>query len=120
MTSHETDPAVRPPFERRRHPRIAGTEIGVSVPSVTSVEVLDLGAGGALLSTESALQVGQRAHLRTLLAREPFAAWVEVLSVDVGTINGSVTRHRLGVTFTAMDDHSRQVLQRFVKDDSRV
>lgn len=105
--------------ERRRHPRISAEHIDVSVPNMTSVEVLDISTSGAMLSTEAVLQVGQRAHLRTLLSREPFAGWVEVLRVDEGTAAGTAKRHHLGVTFTSMDENSRKLLQRFVKNDAR-
>jgi|KBSMisStandDraft_5_1062788.scaffolds.fasta_scaffold05336_3 hypothetical protein len=116
----ESGVSGRPALERRRFPRIPADEIDLLVPNVTSVELLDISTSGAMLSTEAVLQVGQRAQIRTLLAREPFAAWVEVLRVDIGTAGGSVMRHRLGVTFTAMDEKSRKLLQRFVKDVSQV
>jgi hypothetical protein len=108
-----------PLIERRRHPRVTAKHVDVSVPHVTSVEVLDISSGGAMLSTEVVLQVGQRAHLRTLLDREPFAARIEVLRASEGSAAGSGLRHRLGVLFTAFDENSRRVLQRFVKNDSR-
>ena len=116
----ENEVSGSPSIERRRFPRIPADEIDLSVPTVTSVELLDISTSGAMLSTEAILQVGQRAQIRTLLSREPFAAWVEVLRVDIGTASGSVMRHRLGVTFTAMDEKSRKLLQRFVKDVSQV
>src|SRR5262245_386437 len=107
-------PAAGPVFvERRRHPRVRGTRVDVSVPSVSAVEVLEISTSGALISTETPLQVGQRAHLRTLLSREPFAAWLEVVRVGEGTAAGNVQRHHFGVVFTSMDENSRKLLQRF-------
>jgi PilZ domain len=118
MMHSDTDVNSRP-IERRRHPRIPADQVDISVPNVTSVEMLDISTSGALLSTEAILQVGQRAQIGALLSREPFASWVEVLRVEVGTAGGSALRHRLGVAFTAMDDHSRKLLQLFVKDGSQ-
>jgi hypothetical protein len=92
---------------------VRGARVDVSVPSVSPVEVLEISASGALLSTETPLQVGQRTQLSTLLSREPFAAWIEVLRIGEGTSAGSVKRHHFGVIFTSMDEHSRQLLQRF-------
>ena len=104
------------PVERRRHRRISSEQVDVSVPHVTSVEVLDISAGGALLSTGASLEVGHRAQLRTLLAGEPFTAWVQVERVGEGTFSGDGLRHRLGVTFSSLDDNGRKLLQRFAKN----
>jgi hypothetical protein len=115
MMPSPTEPAVGTPgfTERRRYPRVRGSHIDVSVPSVSAVEVLEISSSGALLSTETPLKVGQRAHLRTLLSREPFSAWIEVIRVTEGTAAGNVKRHHFGVVFTSMDENSRKLLQRF-------
>ena len=106
--------------ERRRHPRAASGEgVLVTIPVVINAEVLDISSGGALLSASDPLKIGERGHLRMLLDREPFNARVEVCRVHPGTVTGREMRHRIGVTFTAMDDASRKTLQRFVRDDSK-
>ena len=121
-----SEPEQSPPVangvqvERRRHPRIApGEHVQVSVPVVVNAEVLDISSAGALLSTPTPLAEGQRAHLRVLLGREPFSAWVEVCRVIPGTIVGREERHHLGVVFTSVDDASRRTLQRFVRTEPR-
>jgi hypothetical protein len=106
--------------ERRRYPRVSpADEVTVTVSMVTDTELLDISASGALLSTTARLLVGERAHLRVLLAREPFNAWVQVRRVQAGTMIGTESRHRLGVTFSGLDDTSRRTLQRFMGDDTR-
>jgi c-di-GMP-binding flagellar brake protein YcgR len=86
------------------------------MPLLVSAEVLDISPGGALLSTSAVIEPGERAHLRLLLDGEPFNTWVEVLRIQPGTMDGKETRHRVGVSFNALDDSSRRTLQRFVKD----
>ena len=106
--------------ERRRHPRVAAPDgVHLSVPIVVNAEVLDISTGGALLSASDALDVGARGHLRMLLDREPFNAWVEVRRVHPGTVVGRDVRHRIGVSFTAVDEASRRTLQRFMRGDGR-
>ena len=87
------------------------------MPVVVNAEVLDISAGGALISTSAALHVTQRAQLRLLLDKEPFSGWVEVLRLDAGTEVGAEHRHRMGVAFTSLDDRSRRALVHFVRDD---
>jgi hypothetical protein len=105
--------------ERRRYPRVLpGDDVKIAVPVVVSAEVLDISPAGALLSTSAVIEPGERAHLRLLLDGEPFNTWVHVRRVHPGTLDGKETRHRVGVTFAALDDGSRRALQRFMKDDS--
>jgi len=101
--------------ERRRHPRfVPGTDVRLSVPVVANAEVLDISSEGALISTSAPLHDGQRAHLRILLQREPFSAWIEVRRLESGTAVGTEQRHRVGATFTVIDDNSQRTLQRFI------
>ena len=105
-------------IERRRHPRVStDDQVHISLPVVVNAEVLDISSAGALISTPTPLETGQRAHLRVLLGREPFSAWVEVCRVIPGTIVGREERYHLGVTFTSVDDTSRRTLQRFVRTE---
>jgi hypothetical protein len=105
--------------ERRRHPRAAiRDEVRLLIPVSVEAQVLDISSGGALVSTGSRLKPGERAHLRVLLDREPFSAWVEVRRLEPGTVLASEQRHHIGVSFVALDDASRRTLQRFVKEDT--
>jgi c-di-GMP-binding flagellar brake protein YcgR len=109
-----------PAVERRRSPRVTPPDdVKLCMPVVVNAEVLDISAGGALVSTSAALHVTQRAQLRLLLDKEPFSGWIEVLRLEAGTEVGAEHRHRLGVAFTSLDDKSRRALVRFVKDDAR-
>lgn len=114
-------PPGEPGFvERRRHPRRPPPpELVLTIPTVVNAEVLDISAGGALVSTPAHVAPGHRCQLRTLLDREPFAALVEVLRVDEGTGNGLERRNHVGLRFGGLDDNSRRTLQRFVKDDGK-
>jgi hypothetical protein len=106
--------------ERRRYPRVTpGDEMRLTIPVVVDAEVLDISSGGALISTENPIQIGERGHLRVLLDREPFNAWVLVRRVDAGTVRGAEVRFHAGVSFSAIDSTSRRSLQKFVRDDSR-
>jgi hypothetical protein len=114
----ESHPA--PQVERRRHPRSQPPEeTWLTVPNVVATEVLDIGPGGALLSTAAALRVGQRARLRLLLGREPFSGWVEARWVHAGTQTGNTHRYRIGTSFSGLDEPNRRTLQRFLRDDSQ-
>ena len=108
-----------PASERRRHQRLQvppGLEL--TIPVTIQGEVLDISESGAMISTALALSVTDRARLSLLVGREPFGAWVRVTRVDPGTRVGRTIRYHIGVTFTSMDDHNRQVLQRFVRRES--
>lgn len=103
--------------ERRRHTRRRPpADAAINLPATYDAEVLDIGSGGVLISTSAPLVPGQRAHLRTLLEREPFAAIVEVLRVEPGTRSDLERRNHVGLGFVSLDDNSRRTLQRFVRD----
>ena len=116
----ERSPGTPGFVERRRYlRRRAGLDMVLSIPAVVDAEVVDISAGGAMVSTPANLRPGQRCQLRTLLDREPFTAIVEVLRVEEGTRNGLVRRSHVGFAFNNLDDNSRRTLQRFVKDDTK-
>lgn len=119
--SHDQGAAGHPGFlERRLYARHApGPDVTITIPTVVDAEVLDISAGGALVSTPAQLDRGHRCRFRTLLDREPFSASVEVLRVDEGTRNGLERRNHVGLRFGGLDDNSRRTLQRFVKDDGK-
>jgi hypothetical protein len=116
--SPEPDATLPVLVDRRRQPRV-GTSGGLrlSIPFVSSGEVVDISTIGALISTSEPLAVGERARLSALMGREPFGAWVKVIRVDEGTRSGGQIRHHLGVVFVGIDENSRQVLSRFVPHD---
>ncbi len=118
LDSPEGPPGAPESVERRRYPRRrVGPELAVTIPTVVNAEVIDISAGGAMVSTPAEVVPGHRCRFRTLLDREPFSASVEVLRVDEGTRNGSEPRHHVGLRFGVLDDNSRRTLQRFVKKD---
>jgi hypothetical protein len=115
--SSEGPPGTAEFVERRKHlRRRAGTDLLLTIPTVVDAEVLDISAGGALVSTPAQVVPGNRCQLRTLLDREPFAAFAEVLRVTEGTLAGAATLSHVGLRFGALDDNSRRTLLRFVKD----
>ena len=85
------------------------------MPVVINTDVLDISAGGVLLSTGAAFQQGQRGRLRVLLGEDPFSAAFEVRHVAAGTQSAEERRFHVGAAFTSMDDASRDVLRRFLK-----
>jgi c-di-GMP-binding flagellar brake protein YcgR len=104
--------------ERRRYERRrVGPDLALTIPTVVNAEVIDISAGGAMVSTPAQVVPGHRCRFRTLLDREPFSASVEVLRVEEGTRNGFELRHHVGLRFGGLDDNSRRTLQRFVKKD---
>jgi c-di-GMP-binding flagellar brake protein YcgR len=103
--------------ERRKHQRRrAPTDLLLTISTVVNAEILDISAGGALVSTSAQETPGHRCQLRGLLDREPFSALVEVLRVAEGTRAGTEQKYHLGLRFGALDEHSRRTLQRFVRD----
>ena len=115
--STEGPPGTPEFVERRKYlRRRAAPDLLLTIPTVVNAEVLDISAGGALVSTPAQVGPGNRCQLRTLLDREPFAAFAEVLRVTEGTRSGGETLFHLGLRFGALDDNSRRTLLRFVKD----
>jgi hypothetical protein len=111
-------PVGSPGFnERRKHQRRrAPDDLLLTISTVVNAEILDISAGGALVSTPAQETPGHRCQLRGLLDREPFSALVEVLRVSEGTRNGLEQRYHLGLKFGGLDENSRRTLQRFVRD----
>jgi hypothetical protein len=91
----------------------------MTMPIVTQGEVLDVSESGALLSTPMELAVGDRTRLSLLVGREPFSALARVVRAEPGTRAGRTLRYHVGLTFTSIDEHNRQVIQRFVRRDPR-
>lgn len=115
-----TLPPLPPDLDRRRYPRVAPpADLELSVPFVDDAEVIDISSRGILLSMAPELRVGQRAHVRVLLHREPFSAMVEVLRVDPGTQGVGPRKYRVGALIVSMDDSARRTLRRFLGDEKR-
>ena len=104
--------------ERRRFPRHAPpVSLELTMPIVTQGEVMDVSESGALLSTPMEMAVGDRTRLSLLVGREPFSALARVVRSELGTRAGRTVRYHVGLIFTSIDDHNRQVIQRFVRRD---
>lgn len=102
--------------ERRRSPRFdTGPELSLSIPVISSGEIIDVSATGILLSTTLPLNVGDRARLSLLLGRRPFSALVRVVRSEEGTRGGKEVRYHLGLAFTSVEAQSLEILQRFVE-----
>jgi hypothetical protein len=98
--------------ERRRHPRVEpNSTVRLSMPVVHDVKVLDVSRSGLLFSTGASLAVGQRAQIRTVIDRQPFAATVEVVRVDRSA--GADGRCFAG-RFSALDEANRARLDAFL------
>jgi hypothetical protein len=105
------------PDERRRTPRHApAREAQAELSMVLDVEVVDLSETGALLSTDRRLGIGHRLHIRTVLGREPFAAWLEVMRVEEvrRLALGRQKRYLVGGRFMSVDDANARTLKRFL------
>jgi hypothetical protein len=98
--------------ERRRHPRVEpNSTVRLSMPVVHDVKVLDVSRSGLLFSTGAALVVGQRAHIRTVIDRQPFAAVVEVVRADRSV---SPDGRCFAARFSALDEANRARLETFL------
>jgi PilZ domain len=106
-----------PPQERRRFPRraIGHEEVQLEVPVAVDADLLDLSSGGALVSTQAPLRVGQRALLQMVLDREPFIAWLDVKRVDMGTLTSREQRYHVAGEFVSLDPRSSATLKRFLR-----
>lgn len=80
------------------------------------VEVVDLSESGALLASSRRLGIGHRLQVRTVLGREPFAAWLEVRRVEEVRRLSTVAskRYLIGGRFTSVDETSARTLKRFL------
>lgn len=97
-------------IERRRSPRyqVAGGEL-VLLPSATSVQILDISRGGALLQAAHGVRRTSRGRLTTSLKGSPFSAEVEVRRVEMLPNGGC----RIGAMFIGLEETQRRVLEEF-------
>jgi hypothetical protein len=106
-------------LERRRDPRVsmAGNQT-VGLPMALTVRLVDISAGGVLLSSSQKLNIGQRARLRTTLGTDPFNVEVEVRRVAEGSLDGNGRgRFRVGAVFTALDEAANRSVSHFLSGE---
>jgi hypothetical protein len=100
--------------ERRRSPRFAPrADVRCRVDVRLRVLVVDISATGALLATETPPRVGSAALLKSGLGAATIASEVEIRRT--GEADGGPA---VGVSFTAMDDRNRHILDQFLKKAS--
>ncbi len=105
-------------LDRRRTPRVAvGPAMELSVPVPLTVRVVDISAGGVLLSSSQRMNVGQRARLQLTLGGEPLSVEVEVRRVSEGHEALGRNRYRLGATFVSPDEYARRSVEHFLRAD---
>ncbi|HEY3383888.1 MAG TPA: PilZ domain-containing protein [Vicinamibacterales bacterium] len=100
-------------LERRRAPRISfSNDHRIGLPLSLTVRLVDISAGGVLISSTQPMTVGQRARLHTTLGAEPFTVEVEVRRVaDAGADANGSGRYRMGAAFTALDSTARRSME---------
>ena len=106
-------------LERRRDPRVPmGGDLRVGLPMALTVRLVDISAGGVLLSSSQKLNIGQRARLRTTLGTDPFNVEIEVRRVADGSLDGNGRgRYRVGAVFTALDEIANRSVSHFLSGD---
>ena len=102
--------------ERRRHPRVPvdADPPQTTLPTLTSVQVLDISENGVLLASLSPLDVGRRANLRVRLGAEPVVLHVEIKRVFPGA-GPTRTAYRMGAIFVDLDADAQKKLEAFLR-----
>ena len=102
--------------ERRRSPRVtlpAGHAL--QMPLATTVQVVDISVGGALLTSPHAAVPGQTGVLNTRLGAETIRVPVEVCRVAAGrAVAKRAGTYRVGARFTELDEDTRRSIQKFL------
>ncbi len=106
-------------LERRREPRVPmNSDETVGLPAALTVRLVDISAGGVLLSSPQKMRVGQRAHLRTTLGADPFSVDLEVRRVAGSGPEGAAHgNYRIGAVFTGLDEASSRSVHHFLSGD---
>ena len=106
-------------LDRRREPRVPMTDgRTIGLPMALTVRLVDISAGGILLSSSRPMTIGQRARLRTTLGTDPFNAEIEVRRVSEGGAEGNGRgRFRVGAVFTALDDMANRSVSHFLSGE---
>jgi PilZ domain-containing protein len=87
------------PADRRAHPRIPSTQLGVTrvhIPNRATVSLVDLSAGGALLELPFQIQPASRFAVKLDTAVEQVEVPIQLLRCYVANLNGGVTYHAAG------------------------
>ena len=102
--------------ERRRAPRVPVRAGHVYMRSTWStVQLLDISVGGALLATSRLFNVGRRGELRGILGDERVAVQVEVRREELTAPADQPGAVRCAVAFVAIDESSRRGLEKFLR-----
>jgi hypothetical protein len=106
-------------LERRREPRVPmQSDQRIGLPMALTVRLVDISAGGVLLSSSQKMSIGQRARLRTTLGSDPFTAEIEVRRVaDAGLEGNGRGRFRVGAVFTGLDESAARSVNHFLSGD---
>jgi c-di-GMP-binding flagellar brake protein YcgR len=90
----------------------------VGLPMALTVRLVDISAGGVLLSSTQKLNIGQRARLRTTLGADPFNAEIEVRRVADGSLEGNGRgRYRVGAVFASLDEAATRSVDHFLSGE---
>lgn len=106
-------------LERRREPRVPmSDDQTIGLPMALTVRLVDISAGGVLLSSSQKMAIGQRARLHTTLGADPFNVEVEVRRLAAGSLESNGRgRYRIGAVFTTLDEASGRSVNRFLSGD---
>jgi hypothetical protein len=106
-------------IDRRREPRVPmRDDRKIGLPMALTVRLVDISAGGVLLSSSQRMNIGQRARLRTTLGSDPFNAEIEVRRVAEGGVDGNGRgRFRVGAVFTSLDETAKRSVSHFLSSD---
>lgn len=99
--------------ERRRSPRMTVTDAELTlVPFVSTVQVLDISAGGVLLELPRQPELGSRGRLRLTLDGVPFALQVQVQRVSQASDAIRAGRFHVAARFVEISPDDRQRIER--------
>lgn len=103
--------------ERRKGPRATlAAGHSLQLPTVATVQVMDISLGGVLVTAPEPVQLGRRAMLQTRLGGGSVKAEVEVRrAVPDRAAARDGGRYRLGVRFIGLDEDTRRNIQRFLR-----
>ena len=106
-------------LERRREPRVPmRDDQKVGLPTALTVRLVDISAGGVLISSSQKMNIGQRARLRTTLGADPFNAEIEVRRVaEAGSDGNGRGRFRIGAVFTSLDEAAKRSVNHFLSGE---
>jgi hypothetical protein len=87
----------------------------IGLPMALTVRLVDISAGGVLLSSSQKMALGRRARLHTTLGADPFNVEVEVRRLADGSLESNGRgRYRIGAVFTTLDEASGRSVNRFL------